>query len=80
MNETAVLKRGHMKGTASRNDRTLPCLTGARFGAALLVVLFHFGHRTPLPGVFFDYGRQAVSFFFILSGACQWINHIDATA
>jgi peptidoglycan/LPS O-acetylase OafA/YrhL len=55
-------------GAAKRKNRTLPCLTGARFGAALAVVLFHFGQFKPIPGIFFDYGRQAVSFFFILSG------------
>ncbi len=48
--------------------KQLPCLTGARFVAALLVVLFHFGWLRPLPGIVFDYGQQAVSFFFILSG------------
>jgi peptidoglycan/LPS O-acetylase OafA/YrhL len=54
--------------SAKQNDRSLPCLTGVRFLAALSVVLFHFGRLTPIPGIIFDYGRQAVSFFFILSG------------
>jgi peptidoglycan/LPS O-acetylase OafA/YrhL len=48
--------------------KPIPCLTGARFVAALLVVLFHFGRLRPAPGIFFSFGQQAVSFFFILSG------------
>lgn len=46
----------------------LPCLTGSRFVAAFLVVLFHFGWLHPFPWLLFQYGRAAVSFFFILSG------------
>jgi len=67
-----------LKRSAKRNNRTLPCLTGARFVAALLVVLFHFGWLHPAPGVFFDYGRQAVSFFFILSGVVLAYTYRDA--
>jgi peptidoglycan/LPS O-acetylase OafA/YrhL len=48
--------------------KQLPCLTGARFVAALLVLFFHFGRLKPVPGIVFEYGQQAVSFFFILSG------------
>src|SRR5438128_2490906 len=56
----------------------LPCLTGARFGAALLVVLFHFGKLPGLPEIFFLFGRQAVSFFFILSGLVLTYSYRDA--
>ena len=42
---------------------SLPCLTGARFVAALLVVLFHFGPLPGWPALLFLWGRQAVSFF-----------------
>src|ERR1700722_1537103 len=49
-------------------DRRLPCLTGSRFVAAFLVVLFSFGWLAPAPRFIFDYGPQAISFFFILSG------------
>jgi peptidoglycan/LPS O-acetylase OafA/YrhL len=57
-----------MAPTTWPERKHLPCLTGARFVAALLVVLFHFGRLRPLPGIVFSYGQQAVSFFFILSG------------
>jgi len=50
-----------MPKATDRKKPQLPCLTGARFLAALAVVSFHFGTTAPL-------GRQAVSFFFILSG------------
>jgi peptidoglycan/LPS O-acetylase OafA/YrhL len=50
------------------HNREIPCLTGARFIAALLVVIFHRGWLQPLPEFLFLFGRQAVSFFFILSG------------
>jgi peptidoglycan/LPS O-acetylase OafA/YrhL len=67
-----------------RNNRSLPCLTGARFVAALLVVLFHFamvrhsGTGYHGFGIFFDYGRQAVSFFFILSGVVLTYTYCNA--
>jgi len=57
--------------------KQLPCLTGARFVAALLVVLFHFGRLKPVPGIVFDYGQQAVSFFFILSGVVLAYSYHD---
>jgi len=57
--------------------KQLPCLTGARFVAALLVVLFHYGWLRPLPGIVFDFGQQAVSFFFILSGLVLTFTYRD---
>lgn len=66
------------QGPAKRDNRNLPCLTGARFVAALLVVLFHFGAVPPVPGLLFDYGRQAVSFFFVLSGVVLTYAYRDA--
>jgi peptidoglycan/LPS O-acetylase OafA/YrhL len=58
--------------------KQLPCLTGARFVAALLVVLFHFGRLKPVPGIVFEYGQQAVSFFFILSGVVLAYTYHDS--
>jgi peptidoglycan/LPS O-acetylase OafA/YrhL len=62
----------------TQDRKQLPCLTGARFVAALLVVLFHFGKLSPLPGIVFDWGQQAVSFFFILSGVVLAYTYEDA--
>jgi peptidoglycan/LPS O-acetylase OafA/YrhL len=78
--ETVALNTGIARTdqSAKRKNRTLPCLTGARFVAALAVVLFHFGQFKPIPGIFFDYGRQAVSFFFILSGIVLTYTYRDA--
>jgi len=79
MNEVVVKRRAALTyGSATRKNRTIPCLTGARFVAALAVVLFHFGQFKPIPGIFFDYGRQAVSFFFILSGVVLTYTYRDA--
>src|SRR5262245_17710234 len=53
--------------------RTLPALTGARFFAALFVMLFHFGARSRMPAwlvTVLEHGRAGVSFFFVLSGFC----------
>jgi peptidoglycan/LPS O-acetylase OafA/YrhL len=61
----------------SRN-REIPCLTGARFIAALLVVIFHRGWLQPLPEFLFLFGRQAVSFFFILSGVVLAYSYYEA--
>jgi len=69
------------QGSGKANGATsgqLPCLTGARFVAALLVVLFHFGRVKPLPGFFFSWGQQAVSFFFILSGLVLTYSYYEA--
>ncbi|MFI9582102.1 acyltransferase family protein [Streptomyces sp. NPDC052236] len=49
----------------------LPSLTGLRFWAALLVVLYHLSRQVgPVPGLSDTvwYGRSGVTFFFILSG------------
>ncbi|MFF1544290.1 acyltransferase family protein [Streptomyces sp. NPDC058291] len=56
---------------ASGRDR-LPSLTGLRFWAALLVVLYHLSRQVgTVPGVSDAvwYGRSGVTFFFVLSGA-----------
>jgi peptidoglycan/LPS O-acetylase OafA/YrhL len=78
--ESVVLTKGiaGWNRSARPKNRTLPCLTRARFAAALLVVLFHFGWLHIVPGLFFDYGRQAVSFFFILSGVVLAYTYRDA--
>ncbi|MGI5479955.1 acyltransferase family protein [Streptomyces lavendofoliae] len=49
----------------------LPSLTGLRFWAALVVVLYHLSRQVgPLPGLsdMVWYGRSGVTFFFVLSG------------
>ena len=49
----------------------LPSLTGLRFWAALLVVTYHLSrqyHRLPLVSSLVWYGRDGVTFFFVLSG------------
>ncbi|MGV9253115.1 acyltransferase family protein [Streptomyces sp. NPDC003697] len=49
----------------------LPSLTGLRFWAAALVVLYHLSRQVgPLPGLSEAvwYGRSGVTFFFVLSG------------
>ncbi|MFC1444296.1 acyltransferase [Streptacidiphilus sp. N1-10] len=49
----------------------LPSLTGLRFWAALLVVAYHLSrqyHRLPLVSSLVWYGRDGVTFFFVLSG------------
>ncbi|SHI25868.1 acyltransferase family protein [Streptomyces sp. 3214.6] len=56
---------------APGRDR-LPSLTGLRFWAALLVVLYHLSRQVgTVPGVSDAvwYGRSGVTFFFVLSGA-----------
>ncbi|MFJ4621254.1 acyltransferase family protein [Streptomyces sp. NPDC088812] len=56
---------------AAGRDR-LPSLTGLRFWAALLVVLYHLSRQVgPVPGLSEAvwYGRSGVTFFFVLSGA-----------
>ena len=60
----------HTARTAPQRDR-LPSLTGLRFWAALLVVLYHLGREyRPLPWIspLTWYGRDGVTFFFVLSG------------
>lgn len=54
----------------SGRDR-LPSLTGLRFWAALVVVLYHLSRQVgPVPGLsdMVWYGRSGVTFFFVLSG------------
>ncbi|WP_063770656.1 acyltransferase family protein [Streptacidiphilus carbonis] len=49
----------------------LPSLTGLRFWAALLVVTYHLSrqyHRLPVVSSLVWYGRDGVTFFFVLSG------------
>ncbi|MFF8833700.1 acyltransferase family protein [Streptomyces sp. NPDC015131] len=49
----------------------LPSLTGLRFWAALLVVLYHLTRQAgevPVLGDLTRYGRSGVTFFFVLSG------------
>ena len=64
---------------ASR-DR-LPSLTGLRFGAALLVVLYHLtrqvGDVQPFSALAF-FGRSGVTFFFVLSGFVLAWTYLDA--
>lgn len=58
----------------------LPSLTGLRFWAALLVVLYHltrtFGRVEPFGSLAF-YGRTGVSFFFVLSGFVLAWTYLD---
>lgn len=63
----------------SSRDR-LPSLTGLRFWAALLVVLYHLSAQVgPIPGVdwLVEYGRTGVTFFFVLSGFVLAWNYLD---
>ncbi|WP_051967627.1 acyltransferase family protein [Kitasatospora mediocidica] len=56
---------------SSSSRARLPSLTGLRFWAALLVVLYHLSRQLgPLPGIgpLVWYGRSGVTFFFVLSG------------
>jgi peptidoglycan/LPS O-acetylase OafA/YrhL len=58
----------------------LKALTGLRYFAALAVLLFHYGRVAHLPWLFFSFGRQAVSLFFILSGLVLTYAYHDAIA
>jgi peptidoglycan/LPS O-acetylase OafA/YrhL len=58
----------------------LKALTGARYFAALAVLLFHYGRIAHLPWLFFSFGRQAVSLFFILSGLVLTYAYHDTLA
>ena len=69
--------RGPFRGAARTAPRAatgrerLPSLTGLRFWAALLVVLYHLSREyRPLPWIspLVWYGRDGVTFFFVLSG------------
>ncbi|MFD9319826.1 acyltransferase family protein [Streptomyces sp. NPDC060053] len=60
-----------MPPTPAPNRDRLPSLTGLRFWAALLVVLYHLSRQVGIvPGVsdVVWYGRSGVTFFFVLSG------------
>ncbi|HEX4382193.1 MAG TPA: acyltransferase [Myxococcales bacterium] len=52
------------------NRASLPALTGARFFAAVSIVIFHYGARSLSPPlvVLSKAGPAAVSFFYVLSG------------
>lgn len=57
--------------TGAPQRELLPSLTGLRFWAALLVVLYHLSrqyHRLPWISQVVWYGRDGVTFFFVLSG------------
>ena len=56
---------------ATAGREALPSLTGLRFWAALLVVCYHLSreyHRLPVLSPLAWYGRDGVTFFFVLSG------------
>lgn len=58
----------------------LPTLTGLRFWAALLVVLYHLTHQMgEIVGLshLTRYGRSGVTFFFVLSGFVLAWNYLD---
>jgi peptidoglycan/LPS O-acetylase OafA/YrhL len=60
----------------------LPSLTGLRFWAALLVVTYHLSrqyHRLPLVSSLVWYGRDGVTFFFVLSGFVLAWSYAGAT-
>ncbi|WP_327314694.1 acyltransferase family protein [Streptomyces sp. NBC_01235] len=60
-----------MTSTPAPGRDRLPSLTGLRFWAALLVVLYHLSRQVgTVPGVsdVVWYGRSGVTFFFVLSG------------
>lgn len=62
-------------------DRSLLALTGLRFFAALMVVLFHLGRPVWLDGgpwvsMAFGHGYVAVSLFFVLSGFILTVQYV----
>lgn len=66
--------------TVASRDR-LPSLTGLRFWAALLVVLYHLSHgigRVPVVSDLVWFGRTGVTFFFVLSGFVLTWTYLDA--
>lgn len=67
----------HPVRSAPRRRENLPALTGARFLAALAVVLFHFGYRLRIPAPWSRIadGPAAVAFFFVLSGFVLTYNY-----
>ena len=78
MTAVAARESGARSDIASR-DR-LPSLTGLRFWAALLVVLYHLDHVVaPINGIdwLVAYGRTGVTFFFVLSGFVLAWTYLD---
>ena len=71
-------KKTLVEATAAAGSAQIKPLTGLRFLAALLVVVFHFGVRAhaSLPTVF-SAGYLGVNFFFILSGFILAYNYLD---
>ena len=68
--QRAIHSRGRAGASLPSRDR-LPSLTGLRFWAALLVVLYHLSRQVgEIPGLSpaVWYGRSGVTFFFVLSG------------
>jgi peptidoglycan/LPS O-acetylase OafA/YrhL len=63
------------------NRPNLPSLTSLRFFAALLVVIFHYNiksdHTLRFPGGVADFGYEAVTFFFVLSGFVLTYVHVE---
>ena len=55
----------------------LSALTGARFVAAIAVLLCHFGPQADWPKWVTAHGREAVAFFFVLSGFVLAYNYAD---
>jgi peptidoglycan/LPS O-acetylase OafA/YrhL len=56
--------------------RNLPALTISRFFAAALVVIFHYPNKLAIfPASISNFGYEAVTFFFILSGFILTYNH-----
>jgi peptidoglycan/LPS O-acetylase OafA/YrhL len=71
----------HGRSDIASRDR-LPTLTGLRFWAALLVVLYHLDHAVgPIRYVdwLVAYGRTGVTFFFVLSGFVLAWNYLDTS-
>lgn len=69
----------HARSDIASRDR-LPSLTGLRFWAALLVVLYHLDHAVaPIRGIdwLVAYGRSGVTFFFVLSGFVLAWTYLD---
>ena len=62
-----------------RGRRSIPALTSLRFFAALLVVLFHYNliHNLAFLNYVSNFGYEAVTFFFILSGFILTYVHLE---
>lgn len=75
--------RTNMKSDGKRMDRpSIPTLTSLRFFAALLVVLFHYFHydidkHRIFPIGISNFGYEAVTFFFVLSGFILTYVHLE---